>query len=103
MYSWGTLNQDMTAHADGSTVPGVWDRTFQEGESFFVNFEFDCTLGMNFYEVQASVSQEGDRYYGAQRMLHWRDEAAFFQATVRPREYSFGGVVDLRMKASIDG
>jgi len=101
MYSWGTLNQDLTAFAAGSTVPGVWDRTFKEGESFFAYFEFDCSLGMNFYEVQASVSQEGDRYYGAQRILHWRDEAAFFQATVRPREYSFGGVVDLKMKASI--
>ncbi len=101
MYSWGTLNQDMTSLASGSAAPGIWDRTFQEGESFVVNFEFDCALGMNFYEVQASVSQEGDRYYGAQRMLHWRDEAAFFQATVRPREYTFGGVTDLRMKASI--
>lgn len=103
MYSWGTLNQEMTTHAAGSTVSGLWSRTFQEAETFFVNFEFECTLGMNFYEVQASVSQEGDRYYGAQRMLHWRDEAAFFQATVRPREYTFGGVVDLRMNASIEG
>lgn len=101
MYSWGTLNQDMVLLANGSAMPRVWDRTFQAGESFLVNFEFDCTLGMNFYEVQASVSQEGDRYYGAQRMLHWRDEAAFFQTTVRPREYTFGGVTDLRMTASI--
>lgn len=101
MYSWGTLNQEMTSLASGSTMPGIWDRTFHAGESFLVDFEFDCTLGMNFYEVQASVSQEGDRYYGAQRMLHWRDEAAFFQATIRPREYTFGGVTDLRMTASI--
>lgn len=103
MYSWGTLNQDMTALASGSAAPSVWERTFDAGDTFTACFEFDCTLGMNFYEVQASVSQEGDLYYGAQRMLHWRDEAAFFQATVRPREYSFGGVVDLRMSVLIEG
>ena len=102
MYSWGTLNQDMTALASGSTAASVWERTFEAGESFIACFEFDCTLGMNFYEVQASVSQEGDIYYGSQRMLHWRDEAAFFQATVRPREYSFGGVLDLRMRVLIE-
>lgn len=103
MYSWGTLNQDLASSACGSGTPLFWSRTFEKGQSFKANFEFDCALGMNFYEVQASVSQEGDLYYGAQRILHWRDEAAFFQATVRPREYSFGGVLDLRMKASIDG
>lgn len=103
MYSWGTLNQDMTRLASGAAGSRVWERIFEAGDSFIACFEFDCTLGLNFYEVQASVSQEGDPYYGAQRMLHWRDEAAFFQATVRPREYSFGGVMDLRMRVSIEG
>lgn len=102
IYSWGTLNQDMTAASRGTAGTSVWERTFRAGESFVVNFDFDCSLGMNFYEVQASVSQEGDLYYGSQRMLHWRDEAAFFQATVRPREYAFGGVIDLQMKAAIE-
>lgn len=100
MYSWGTLNQDMTLEARGVAEGQVWTRRFRAGERLTVDFEFDCALGMNFYEVQASVSEEGDRYYTSQRMLHWQDEAAFFQVTVRPREYTFGGVADLRMRAT---
>jgi lipopolysaccharide transport system ATP-binding protein len=56
---------------------------------------------MNFYEVQVSVSEELERFGGAQRMLHWRDEAAFFQVGMRQKEYTFGGVSDLRMRAEI--
>lgn len=102
LYSWGTLNQDMQRRAsDGPTSKGVWDRLFPADTPFVVRFGFDCALGMNFYEVQASVSEELDRYGGSQRMLHWRDEAAFFQVGMRQKEYVFGGVCDLRMHAEI--
>jgi lipopolysaccharide transport system ATP-binding protein len=101
MYSWGTLNQDIALWASGESGLGVWGRHFAAGESFVVDFEFDCTLGMNFYEVQVSVSEELERYQGAQRMLHWRDEAAFFQVGMQPKEYPFGGVCDLRMFANM--
>lgn len=104
LYSWGTLNQDVQtwAHA-GQDAPGIWGVTFKADEPFVVRFAFDCALGVNFYEVQVSVSEELERFGGAQRMLHWRDEAAFFQVGMRQKEYTFGGVCDLRMRADIIG
>jgi lipopolysaccharide transport system ATP-binding protein len=36
----------------------------------------------------------------SQRMLHWVDEAGFFQVSMKRDEYFFGGTVDLRMSAS---
>ncbi|MEG2803315.1 ABC transporter ATP-binding protein [Stenotrophomonas sp.] len=102
LYSWGTLNQDVRMWAEeGKEQPGVWGTTFRADEPFRVRFEFDCSLGVNFYEVQVSVSEEVERFGGAQRMLHWRDEAAFFQVGMRQKEYTFGGVCDLRMRAEI--
>ena len=102
LYSWGTLNQDVTRWAEqGQATPGVWGTTFAADTPFAVRFSFDCALGVNFYEVQASVSEELERFGGAQRMLHWRDEAAFFQVGMRQKEYTFGGVCDLRMRAEI--
>ncbi|HDS1510276.1 ABC transporter ATP-binding protein [Stenotrophomonas maltophilia] len=102
LYSWGTLNQDVSQWTEqGSEQPGVWGTTFPADEPFVVRFEFDCALGVNFYEVQVSVSEELERFGGAQRMLHWRDEAAFFQVGMRQKEYTFGGVCDLRMHATV--
>lgn len=101
MYSWGTLNQDIAIWSGRASGPVFWERCFRAGEEFEVEFQFECDLGMNFYEIQSAVSEENDRYYGAQRMLHWRDEAAFFQVLIAPREYFFGGVCDLRMSARV--
>ena len=103
MYSWGTLNQDIATWAGLRTGPVFWERQFKAGEKFTVNFDFPCHLGVNFYEVQASLSFEEDRYYRGQRILHWRDEAAFFHVTQRYAEYYFGGVADMRMVAGFDG
>lgn len=99
IYSWGTLNQDMAVWHSGVQQSTFWEKQFEPGDEFLVMFECDCPLGMNFYEVQASVSEERDRYYAEQTMLHWLDEASFFQVVVRPREHVFGGVADMRMKA----
>ena len=101
IYSWGTLNQDMAMLARGSIEPTVWEKEFTSEKVFSVTFECDCNLGVNVYEVQASISQEGKPYYSEQRMLHWRDEAAFFQVTTKIRQYHFGGVADLRMRATL--
>ncbi len=105
MYSWGTLNQDMAGWAAGTLAEGAafWERRFDAGEEFCVEFSFDCALGTDLYEVQACVTHEEDRSMNAQRMLHWRDEAAFFHVGVRRDEYFFGGVCDLRMKAHVVG
>lgn len=101
MYSWGTLNQDIAYWAQDRREEIIWERKFAANECFVVDFEFECRLGMNFYEVQVSVSEELDKYQGAQRMLHWKDEAAFFQVGMLPKEYPFGGTIDLRMEARV--
>jgi len=103
IYSWGTLNQDISIWSGRSTGPVFWERAFGAGEIVQVDFVCEARLGMNLYEVQAAVSEEEDRFYGAQRILHWKDEAAFFQVLVPKHEHFFGGVVDLRMTAHVHG
>lgn len=100
IYSWGTLNQDMHRRATGSAEPLFWEQSFRVGEQFEVELDFACSLGANVYEVQAAVSHEDTPDYRSQRMLHWVDEAAFFQVAVTRDEYFFGGVVDLKMHAA---
>ena len=100
VYSWGTLNQDMAVRAKNIDAPVFWERQFELGESFVVLLDCPCDLGENLYEVQAAVSFEETMNYMSQRMLHWVDEAAFFQVSMKRDEHFFGGVVDLRMSAS---
>ena len=100
IYSWGTLNQDMHAMARHSDESVFWSRSFKAGEKIEVELDCICTLGTNLYEVQAYVSIEETPDFMSQRMLHWVDEAAFFQSLVKMEDYFFGGVVDLKMKAS---
>ncbi|MCT8351851.1 ABC transporter ATP-binding protein [Photorhabdus kayaii] len=99
IYSWGTLNQDMFIRFHQLNRPQFWEREFKAGERFFVDMEFDCSLGTNLYEIQAAVSYEGTPNYFSQRILHWRDEVAFFHVNVLRDEYFFGGILDLKMKA----
>jgi lipopolysaccharide transport system ATP-binding protein len=99
VYSWGTLQQDMTIRARQLSCPIFWDQSFPAGSTFSVIFDCECHLGANFYEVQTSVCEERDPYQLDQRMLHWQDEAAFFQVIIRPREYTFGGLTDMQMSA----
>lgn len=100
LYSWGTLNQDMAIIAGISQGDIFWSKSFKANETFTVFFEFICGLGLNLYEIQASISYEGKPYYAEQKMLHWIDEAAFFTVTTNQREYHFGGAADLRMTSS---
>lgn len=100
IYSWGTLNQDMKIHSRITDAPIFWERQFEVGEKFQVTMDCDCSLGENLYEVQASVSYEETMNYLSQRMMHWVDEAAFFQVSIKRNEYFFGGVADLQMIAS---
>ncbi|MEA3638323.1 MAG: ABC transporter ATP-binding protein [Lamprobacter sp.] len=100
IYSWGTLNQDMEVIRTQAGTPTFWHRSVCAGEQFEVTLDcMHCPLGTNLYEVQASVSYEGRPDYTQQRMLHWVDEAAFFQVLMKTDEYFFGGAVDMRMKA----
>lgn len=100
IYSWGTLNQDMTNRARNMDTPTLWAQRFDAGDRFQVLLDCDCALGENLYEVQAAVSYEETMNYLSQRMLHWVDEAAFFQVSIKRDEYFFGGVVDLKMRAT---
>ncbi|TXI22471.1 MAG: ABC transporter ATP-binding protein [Nitrosomonas sp.] len=99
IYSWGTLNQDMQILAGLREGEIFWKRRIQAGEHFYVWLECNCTLGPNLYEIQAAISYEGSPDYTAQRLLHWKDEAAFFHTLMRQEEYFFGGLSDLRMVA----
>jgi lipopolysaccharide transport system ATP-binding protein len=99
IYSWGTLNQDMERISDGDSDNIFWKKSFKADCHISVDLVFTCSLGVNFYEVQASVSFEGTPDYREQRILHWKDEAAFFQISQRRDEYFFGGICDLNMRA----
>ena len=99
IYSWGTLNQDMQILAGLRDGPLFWRRQIHAGERFAVWLECECSLGANLYEIQAAISYEETPDYVGQRMLHWVDEAAFFQVAIKQSEYFFGGVADLRMTA----
>lgn len=99
IYSWGTLNQDMQVLTGLHEGEVFWKRSILAGELFHVWLECECTLGPNLYEIQTAISYEGSPDYTAQRLLHWKDEAAFFQTLVRQDEYFFGGLCDLRMVA----
>lgn len=103
VYSWGTLNQDIAIWAGRRAGDVLWERTFAPGEAIDVEFACDCRVGPGFYEVQAMVAHERDRFYGDEHILHWRDEAAFFTVNSPKDEYYFGGVVDLQMRAAIGG
>jgi len=100
IYSWGTLNQDMRLRNSAAGTPLFWDQKFSAGETFAVELSCDSPLGMNLYEIQATVTFEETPDYMGQRMLHWIDEAAFFQILMNRDENFFGGVADLRMNAS---
>jgi len=99
VYSWGTLNQDISIRNGLAKGEVFWEKTFQAGQRIVVDFVFNCRLGTNLFEIQSAISQEGKPYYGEQRMLHWRDESAFFHVIVKDREYFFGGAFDLQMQA----
>ncbi|WP_313623691.1 ABC transporter ATP-binding protein [Achromobacter sp.] len=100
IYSWGTLNQDMRSRTAASSTPLFWEQKFSAGETFSVELSCDSPLGMNLYEIQATVTFEETPDYMGQRMLHWIDEAAFFQILMNRDENFFGGVADLRMNAT---
>lgn len=100
--SWGTLNADIDAWNRGIARQATWERKFHAGEEFTAVFRGRVSLGRNLYEVQATITQEEHRYYGSQRILHWRDEAAFFNVSHRVDEYAFGGVCDMQLETGVE-
>lgn len=100
IYSWGTLNQDMVFLNTQREQLLFWNKKLSINENFSVDLLCKCTLGVNLYEIQAAVSYEETPDYLGQRILHWMDEAAFFQVLMKKNEYFFGGVLDMKMQAS---
>lgn len=100
IYSWGTLNQDMSALCGEGHKKLFWSRNVNANEIFDVELSMHCSLGVNLYEIQAFISYEETPDYANQRILYWLDEAAFFQVLMRREDYFFGGIVDLKMRAT---
>ncbi|ULL19036.1 ABC transporter ATP-binding protein [Paenibacillus sp. H1-7] len=101
IYSWGSLNQDIAIWSGRAGGKDFWSEEVPRGTQLFATFKFQCNLGVDLYEIQAYVAEEMDKYYHEERMLHWVDEAAFFQVNMKRQEYFFGGVSDLQMKTEI--
>ncbi len=99
IYSWGTLNQDHRIWSGLATGEALWDKSLVAGTTIAVDFECDCHLGLGFYEVQSTITEAPTRQFPDQRIIHWRDEAAFFQVLLRSDENFFGGICDMRMAA----
>ena len=85
--------------ANGGQEDLFWKKQIVPEEDFGITLQCECSLGANLYEVQACVSYEETPDYMNQSILHWIDEAAFFQVVIRRDENFFGGVVDLNMSA----
>ncbi|MCT7604558.1 ABC transporter ATP-binding protein [Aliarcobacter butzleri] len=94
--SWGTLNEYMLNH----DKENLWNKEFIENEEYQVVFSGICTLAQNFYEIQVTVTREESECYSKQKILHWKDEACFFNVTVIPCEYVVGGVCDIGLRSN---
>jgi lipopolysaccharide transport system ATP-binding protein len=102
VYSWGTQCQDIAIWAGQDAGQPLWERHFVAGDAPRVVFTMECRLGANFYEIQATVAQSESRYSATNRTCHWKDEAAFFHVGLKPMEYMFNGLVDLKAKVTLE-
>lgn len=93
--SWGTLNEFMLNRNNEN----LWNKKFKAGEEYQVVFSGICNLAQNLYEVQVTVTREENEYYAKQKILHWKDEACFFNVTVIPCQYVVGGICDIGLRS----
>ena len=101
VYSGSTLADDLAKAKADPQFRGFWHRQFAAGESVVVDMAFVCHLGEGFYEVQVFACEEALFQPGYQRMLHWKDEAAFFTVAMDRLERWYGGVCDLHLEYSV--
>jgi len=87
--------------ANKVTASTTWDRCFPAQNPVTINFDLKGLLGPGKYEVQVIVSQEEVRGFGAQEILFWIEEAAFFTVSPRGEHYHFGGICDLQASAFV--
>jgi lipopolysaccharide transport system ATP-binding protein len=100
VYSGGTFANDVNRWFKEPSARGFWHETFNEGEQIILHASFPCILGPNLYEVQAFICEEKENRPDHQRMIHWKDEAAFFIVSMDRLEHWFGGVCDLKVQSS---
>ncbi|MFM2005847.1 MAG: hypothetical protein RLZZ09_1502 [Pseudomonadota bacterium] len=98
VYSGGTFANDLNASQGNPSYRGIWHMSFEAGEDFVVDMTFRCLLGEGFYEVQAYVCEEEMFMPGYQRMLHWKDEAAFFHVAMDRLHRWYGGICDIQLR-----
>jgi lipopolysaccharide transport system ATP-binding protein len=101
VYSGSTLASDLLAIQKDPASKGVWHKAFGAGEDLVVDMRFRCLLGEGFYEVQVFVCEEAMPMPGYQRMLHWKDESAFFTVSMDRLKRWYGGVCDIGLEYSL--
>lgn len=101
VYSWGSFNQDIAIWAGLASGAVTWERQFEAGDEVLVTLVLEGNLGSGNYEIQAVVSRELQKQYGAQQVLHWRDEAGFIRVQANSAGHTFGGLCNLRGRATL--
>ncbi len=92
--SWGTLNEYML----NRNQENLWNKEFKADEEYTITFSGICNLAQNFYELQVTITREESECYSKQKILHWKDEACFFNVNVLPCQYVVGGICDIGLR-----
>lgn len=98
VYSGSSFADDLNTSHSNPGHEGIWHKTFAANQELLVEMSFECCLGDGFYEVQVFACEEQVFAPDFQRMLHWKDEAAFFSVLMDKNKRWFGGVCDLKVK-----
>jgi len=101
VYSGGSFAADLNAAYVTPDHKGIWHREFAAGEVFAIDMSFECNLGEGFYEIQAYICEEQMFAPGFQRMLHWKDEAAFFTVVMDRFKRWYGGICDINIQYDV--
>ena len=97
IYSWETANQD--ACKDESDGSNIFQNISEDETRFTVQFDFECNLGSNLYQIEAILTTQDNNILKKQDILDWVSEAAFIKVNVDRQKNFFGGVCDLKMRA----
>lgn len=97
VYSGSSFADDLNKVYRDPDYKGLWHKTFSSGKEVAVKMSFEAILGDGFYEIQAFVCEENLFSPGHQRMLHWKDEAAFFTVLMDKNKRWFGGICDIKL------
>jgi lipopolysaccharide transport system ATP-binding protein len=98
VYSGSSFADDLNKVCSNPDYKGIWHKTFPADKAISMEMSFECNLGDGFYEIQVFACEEQIFAPGHQRMLHWKDEAAFFTVLMDKSKRWFGGVCDLKLK-----